>query len=403
MIRSGSRVDALDGLRGIAILLVLWFHTWQLSWLRADVHLFGRTFNFNFIPEMGFFGVDLFFFLSGCVLFYPYARHLLEGRPLQTVAEFAYRRAIKILPSYFLSIALIVALLRPDVGSTFVQITWQFVSHAAFVFNWWPQTSGAINGVYWTLGVEVQFYVLFPLVSWAFRRRPIWTFAAMCCIAIAWRAWVHGCCQENGYRLLDQLPAYLDVFACGMMAAYLCVFVRSRPRAVESSQTVVSQNLLVLVSIGAFVAFGALMLSLFKVRYQPDSFDNWQWINRIWLALTFLVLGVGSSLAAPWWRRLLANPILVFFATISYNLYIYHQVIADRMYYRFHFPRAHSVDPHQDPSWQLAFTLASFALTIAFSSFVTYAFERPLLRDGPRALLVWRYLRKPAAATTSGT
>jgi len=399
--RAQPRVDVFDGLRGIAILLVLWFHTWQLSWLRADVHLFGRVYNFNFIPEMGFFGVDLFFFLSGLVLFYPYARHLFEGRPPQTIADFAYRRAIKIVPSYVLSILLIVALLHPDVGSTFAQAAWQFVSHALFIFNWWPQTSGAINGVYWTLGIEVQFYLLFPLLASAFGRRPGVTFLAMCAAAIGWRAWVHGCCQENGYRLLFQLPAYLDLFACGMLAAYLYVFARSHAPAESRAFAVVRANLLALVASGALVAFGALMLSLFRVRYQPDSFDNWQWLNRIWIALTFLALGVAAPLAAPWWRRLLANPVLVFFATISYNLYLYHQVIADRMYYALRFPRAHTLDPHQDPAWQLAFTLAAFTLTIAFASLVTFGFERPLLKNGPRALLWWR-CDKPAPAPTSG-
>lgn len=387
-----SRIDVLDGLRGIAILMVVWFHTWQLSWLAANVHILGRTYNFNWIPEVGFLGVDLFFFLSGFVLFYPYARHLFEGKRLQTLREFTYRRAIKIVPSYFLSIVLVMLFLRPDIGTSVAQIARQLATHVLFVFNWWPESYGAINGVYWTLGVEVQFYVLFPLLCWVFRRWPVVTYIGLLVIANVYRAWVLGCCLENGSRLIYQLPAYIDVFAAGMLAAYIFVYVRARVPNVEKFGW-----LFALGAIGSFVAFGALLISLFNIRYEPHVFDSWQATHRAYLGWTFLALGVSSTLASRWWHIVLGNPALVFFATISYNLYLYHQVIGDQMYAHFHWPRSAAADPHADPHWQLAFTLAAFAISIAFTALVTYAFERPLLKRGFGALLFWRYFKRAAA------
>jgi peptidoglycan/LPS O-acetylase OafA/YrhL len=389
-----SRVDVLDGLRGVAILMVLWFHTWQLTWLRADVHILGQTLNFNFISEMGFFGVDLFFFLSGFVLFYPYARHLFEGKQLQTVGQFAYRRMIKIVPSYVFSAILILVILRPDIGQNFVQRAWQIVSHALFIFNWWPSTSGAISGVYWTLGVEVQFYVLFPLLCWFFRRRPLITYLVLLVIANLYRAGVASCCMENGYRLLYQLPAYLDIFAAGMLAAYVAVYARAKLPNLHGYRWGFA-----LVAIASFVVFGALLMNIFNARYTKDIFEIWQAHNRVYLGLTFFALGVASTLAPRWWHYLLGNPILIFFATISYNLYLYHQVIADQMYYHLHWPRSAAAYPRSDAHWQLVFTLAAFAIAIAWSALVTYAFERPILKRGFAALLFWRYRRKaPAGA-----
>ena len=386
-----SRVDVLDGLRGIAILMVVWFHTWQVSWLAANVHILGRTYNFNFIPEVGFLGVDLFFFLSGFVLFYPYARHLFEGKRRQSLREFAYRRAIKIVPSYVLSVVLVLLIVRPDIGTSAAQIARQFVTHALFVFNWWPQTSGAINGVLWTLAVEVQFYVLFPFLCAAFVRWPAATYIGLLVIANLYRGWVLGCCIENGYRLIYQLPAYIDIFAAGMLAAYLYVYIRARVPAVQKFGW-----LFALGAVGSLALFGALLVSLFNVRYEPNIFDTWQATHRVYLGWTFLGLGLASTLAARWWHLVLGNPVLVFYATISYNLYLYHQVIADQMYARFHWPRSATADPHSDPHWQLMFTLAAFTISTALTALVTYAFERPLLKRGLKALLFWRYWKRNA-------
>ncbi len=92
-----------------------------------------------------------------------------------------------------------------------------------------------------------------------------------------------------------------------------------------------------------------------------------------------------ASLASPrWWQILLDNPPLRFLATISYNLYLYHQVVARELLVH-HFP-PYSRDPHDDSRWQVGYTEAAFAFTIAQAALVTYCFERPLLRlkDPPR-------------------
>ena len=80
----------LDGLRGLAIALVVWYHAWLVS----GQGLAG----INFVAEAGFLGVDLFFFISGFCIFYPYARSMRDGRPAPTKRRFFSRRALKILP-----------------------------------------------------------------------------------------------------------------------------------------------------------------------------------------------------------------------------------------------------------------------------------------------------------------
>ena len=99
-----DRLGVLDGMRGIAVLLVLWYHIWEISWLPAPAPWL------QFIPETGFIGVHLFFFLSGFVITFPFVRAQLAGEPQPTWGHFAWRRFIKIVPSYVLSIVVAYAI-----------------------------------------------------------------------------------------------------------------------------------------------------------------------------------------------------------------------------------------------------------------------------------------------------
>ena len=361
---TGNRLGVLDGLRGIAILLVVWFHIWQISWLPAPARWL------QFIPETGFIGVHIFFFISGFVIFYPYVRAKLEGKPFPTWGHFAYRRAIKIVPSYALSIALMFAIGYQHAEQS-GGVVRDIVTHLLFIHNWFSDTYGSINGVLWTLAVEVQFYVVFPLLCYAFLRWPYQTFVAMVGIALVFRSAIPN--SPHFLQLIEQLPAYFDFFACGMLTAYLYILFRNRPLPSLASHAATG------VAILGFAGLIALMQALFAIRYQPDGFAHWQVINRTWLALACAGIGLGSLLAAPLWQRFLANPVLVFFSIISYNWYIYHQVVARELWWH-RLPPWHGLDPHADTHWQLWYSLVAFPATIVVAAAVTYAFERPLLR-----------------------
>jgi len=364
---AGNRLGVLDGLRGIAIVLVVWFHIWQISWLPAPAPWL------QFIPETGFIGVHLFFFISGFVIAYPFVRARLEGKPLPTWGHFAYRRAIKIVPSYLLSIALMFVIGYEHAEQS-GGVLRDVITHVLFIHNWFADTYGSINGVLWTLAVEVQFYLAFPLMCFAFLRWPYWSVAGLVTIAIVFRSAAAG--SFYFLQLIEQLPAYLDFFAFGMLTAYLYVLLSNR------SLAPIAQYGATLAAVAGFAALVALMHSLFSIRHEPDGFAHWQVINRTWLALDSAVIGLGSLLGAPLWKRILANPLLVFFSIVSYNWYIYHQVVARELWWH-RLPPWIGADPHFDPHWQFWYSLIAFPATILVAAIVTYAFERPLLRLEP--------------------
>lgn len=362
-----KRLGVLDGLRGIAVLLVLWYHVWEISWLPAPATWL------QFVPETGFVGVTLFFFLSGFVISYPFVRASIHGRAQPGWSHFAWRRFTKIVPSYALSIGVAYALgyaqSQPN-ADTLPDV----VTHLLFIHTWFPDRYGTINGVLWTLAVEVEFYCLFPLIWQAFKRAPWLTAVLMIAIAWAWRAWYAHCCMGTLFPTYEEnLPGYLDIFACGMIASY--AYVRFGDRLAAGWRKFAAP----VVALAGIVVLVQLLQNLFGFRLADQWAGVWQIDKRPLFGLSFALIAVGSLVAPAWWQLLFDNPPLRFLAAISYNLYLYHQLVA-RELLKWHVPPYIGDDPHFDPGWQVRYTQIAFAVTIAQAALVTYVFERPLLR-----------------------
>lgn len=371
-----ERLGVLDGLRGIAIALVVWYHLWQITWLPADVHVGRATLNVNAIPEAGFVGVDLFFFISGFVLFSPYARSLFDGRSHPSVREFFARRIAKIVPSYYLSIVVAVALGWTHFA-TASDAAVQIASHLAFVHVWWNQTYGGINGVLWSLAVEAQFYALFPLVAWCALRRPWATFGALATLALAYRlVVVH---HADALHEIQQLPGTLDLFAAGMCAAYAY-----RSLATRAPNLAARRGLWTALAFAGAVASGLALRSAYDARTLPDWPTFWYAEGRTALAISFFALALGSLFAAPAWQRVLSSPVLRFLSFVSYNLYLYHQLVA-RALLRARVPSWSGPSEHADPVWGLAFTIVASAVSLAVAWLVTRLVEQPIVRARGRA------------------
>jgi len=219
----------------------------------------------------------------------------------------------------------------------------------------------------------VHFYLCFPLLSVVFLRWPGATAAVMTAAALIFRISV----AHNAFfagQLIEQLPAYLDMFGCGMFAAWLYVFLRNR----EFMGTARMRTAATVLAIVGFAVLVALMENLFDFRHTENAFTNWKIVHRTWLALDCLGIALGSLFAFPLWKRLLGNPVLIFCSFVSYNWYIYHQVVARELWWH-HIPPWAGADPHYDPHWQLLYTLIALPAGLLVAALATYAFERPIM------------------------
>jgi peptidoglycan/LPS O-acetylase OafA/YrhL len=283
---------------------------------------------------------------------------------------------MKIVPSYLLSIAVVFAIGYAQFDSTH-ELVRSLVTHLLFIHTWWSDTYGNLNGVLWTLAVEVQFYALFPLLWLGFRRSPWITAALMIALSLIYREFALACCTRSYQvqHLIDNLPGYLDIFAFGMVTSL--VYVRYRDRLATGHLRWPATA----IALAGFALLAMQLQNVWSIRTVDQWSTIWQIVNRTWLGVSFTLIAAGSLFAARPWKAALANPVLLFFGAISYNLYLYHQVLA-RELFKLHVP-PYTGNPHLDPRWQVNYTILAFVLTTLQAAIFTYFFERPLLRIPP--------------------
>src|SRR5260221_899307 len=157
-------IKSLDGLRAVAALMVVSYHIiGVITWSPA---LGG--FNIHFIWQYLASGVLLFFVLSGFLLYLPYVRAMLDGRPLPAERRFYENRALRILPAFYVCLFILAAVHWQEYSPS--QNFADIAVHVFFIHDISAQTVFAFDGPFWTLAAEWQFYLLLPLIAWGISR-----------------------------------------------------------------------------------------------------------------------------------------------------------------------------------------------------------------------------------------
>jgi len=299
--------------------------------------------------------------LSGFCMFYPFARSRFTGTATPSWGSYAYRRAIKILPSYLLALTVFALAYAHRDGVE--QTASAYAAHLLFVHPLLPHAFQAISGPLWTIGVEVQFYLIFPALCGLFVRRPLYGALLVAAISCGYRGFVLFTHPAPGFYISNQVFAFLDLFAAGMLAAYVVAWVQSRPRRVA---------LPAMATAGAVAAIGCSIAGMVAFTHSSAMNDSgdfflWQMHWRLAIAALLFVLVTATTLSLPLLRRVLANPVTGFLAIISYNLYLWHLEILSLA---------------QQVSLSLPVALMC---AVAVAALVTYAIERPLLTARRRA------------------
>jgi peptidoglycan/LPS O-acetylase OafA/YrhL len=290
-------------------------------------------------------GVELFFVLSGFLLFLPYARAIRQHRPLPSTLQFYRRRALRILPAYWVCLVVLVLLSLPNylslVGLADVG------AHLALLHNLFPDFDSTIATHFWTMAVEAQFYLLLPLFAALIARlvgrsasvaRLFLGTALVVMLGVGSRelvalatphfAALSGLALRaaNALALLvnSNEGRYLEVFGIGMCCAALYTVLRERPASVARALRLIA-TLLLLAALASAVWLAKLG--------SPDATPCYTCMPpgdaRIILGPFLIGLSYASLLLAALWGGPLLRgffelaPLRVI-GLISYSVYLWH-------------------------------------------------------------------------------
>jgi peptidoglycan/LPS O-acetylase OafA/YrhL len=359
-----ARIAYIDGLRGVAIGMVLVFHAWY-HYLQVDFATYRPRTPLDGALLQGSQGVSLFLVISGFCLAFPLLQRQAAGasdwfRP----SVFFARRALRILPPYYVALCLFVGWhivfatahwpQLPFVGAPLTR--GNLLSHLLLVHNLTPYR-WAINGSFWSLGLEWQWYGVFPpLLVWCARSPRA---ALACCLAgaLLWHVGTHDLWQESA------LPARLFEFCCGVAVARMIV------RRTRVSRRLLLLTLLALVSVQVplvpLVArgHGARLINLVLHPIATLGLAQPLW-GVIFAAV--LLLGYYSRAA----NTLLSWRPLVALGVVSYSVYLVHE------------PVLQGVEAFGPPGLRHSLLMLPIALSCALASGVIFhlCIERPCMR-----------------------
>lgn len=173
-VTSGGRyIPIIDGLRFVAIAAVVLYHlndflVHKQNWTNSpDI----RNLLTYRILNVGNCGVQLFFAISGFILGLPFLERISQNEPLK-LAPYFLRRLTRLEPPYIINLFISVGLLIAVKGESLGELLAPLAASMGYVHNLVYGELSRINGVAWSLEIEVQFYLIAPLLAWSFYRLP---------------------------------------------------------------------------------------------------------------------------------------------------------------------------------------------------------------------------------------
>jgi peptidoglycan/LPS O-acetylase OafA/YrhL len=347
-----SRVHWIDSLRGIAAILVMVMHIWEVVHIKypsaINVNL-GAVLDF-FISSylsLGKVGVVIFFLVSGYVI--PYS---LRNR---TLKSFVTSRIFRLYPAYWFSILLFTIIVGvPSVKQLIANITMfqKFVGEEDLI------------GVYWTLQIELIFYFICAALFY-FKKLDNTTFIYK---FVIWLLIITLGLAITRYITYKKLPVALPL---GLAVMFLGLAIRDAHDAVSQINNKRIYNILI-----CFIVF---LLPICLLAYNRDYGFNEKWYKY------FISYVFGIGLFFFFYYKNWQNSILLYFGRISYSLYLLHPIAALIIV-------PILVNSYPVLAQPTSFILIGILLSIIVATVSYYFIEEPFLKLGKKAM---NRLKKP--------
>jgi peptidoglycan/LPS O-acetylase OafA/YrhL len=383
----GDRFPALDGMRALASLAVVFTHVGYITGRTLHPDLEGA------LLARGNFGVTVFFLLSGFLLYRPFAVYSFGLGPKPGLGGYFWRRALRIFPALWVAVTVTLLVISQ------AHISWSsWASYVVLIQTYNHHDYDPSLSQLWTLAVEVAFYALLPILAKlvggpqrgpdaVMRRQLVLVVAMVVSTQLYSLAFYHGVITD--LQAVLWLPNYLDWFAGGMALAVLSC-APNEMRALRRTRRTVR----IWASSGgtcALIAAALMGLALLPLGMPRNLVAGlfWQWTAEHYLFLgcaffLLLPLVVGRPGRAV---AVLGSSTAAVLGGLSYSVYLWHPQLMlwllrtlDITPFTGHFPEL------------LVLTLAS---TLAVAAASWFLLEKPVLAYSSRLL---RRRTKPPSA-----
>lgn len=355
------KIQGLDGLRALAALAVFGVHFQQKTDFQGGEIGF---FNLTRLLINGNTGVALFFILSGFLLSIPFWRFRLEQAGWPLISNYWVKRLARIVPAYYLCLAILV--INNQYWDNADKIN-DVLLHVLFLYNYSNDYFYSLNPPFWTIGIEMQFYLLMPLIFFGLSKfkNPVSNLLLLVLIVSCYL--LHVTFMESGlvsgvvasHSVLANLPLFLIGVLIGQ-------FYRNPEQNVLDRKPSIGWDLVFWV--GSLLILIILASPLSGVLNLPHGRYNFPLVP---LTLALVVISASRSVSA---LILLENGLIRRLGVISYGIYLFHLPIQN-LTARFMKP----LGLVAAESW-LIFGVISLLATILFASLSYVYFERPIMR-----------------------
>jgi peptidoglycan/LPS O-acetylase OafA/YrhL len=361
-----SRISSLDGLRAVALLIIMGYH-FGVGWLQG-----------------GFFSLDIFYVLSGYLIT---GLLLSEYRKRGSIklSAFWLRRARRLLPALLIVLVAVTLMVRyAEPAGLYPDFRMSALSALFYFSNWWQIASSsnyffATGPVYplthtWSLAVEEQFYLVWPLVTLAVMTlsrgfakavRNLLVVSAVLVVASATEMALLYTPRANTTRLYFGTDTHAQSILIGAVMACVMTMIqmkRGNQGMAPVASTPLISNLLVVVGLAGLG--GTLALTYTLVGTSPFDYRGGFTLSALSAAAIIIgaVCAPGGALA-----RVLSFPVLVWIGTISYGAYLWH------------YPIFIYLDAARTGQTGLSLLAIRFASTLALAAASFYLVERPVM------------------------
>jgi peptidoglycan/LPS O-acetylase OafA/YrhL len=376
-----QRISALDGLRAVALLIIMGYH-FGVGWLQG-----------------GFFSLDIFYVLSG-YLITGLLMSEYKKRSAIKLSAFWLRRARRLLPALLIVLVVVTLMVRfAEPAGLYPDLRISAMSALFYFSNWWQiAASGnyfvAVGPVYplahtWSLAVEEQFYLVWPLVvfgvmhvSRTFKRglRNVLILSAVGVAASVTEMGLLYSPTANITRLYFGTDTHAQSILVGAVLA--CAMTLIQMRRGEEGMAPVARTPL---ARGLLVALGLLgLIGTLTLTYRLTGTEAFDYRGGFFLSALSAAAIIIGAICVPGGilARVLSLRLLVWLGTISYGAYLWH------------YPVFIYLDPVRTGAHGLGLLAIRFSVTFALAAASFYLVERPVMYG-----TFWRSLKAVGPAT----